>query len=88
MFANGFSGRGLQRSPAVGRAVSELIVHGTFRTLDLSPFGYEGNEPFEEAVIERALRTWAKPAAPRTGRAKATAWGRNSPPCAGRRAGR
>lgn len=55
MFANGFSGHGLQQSPAVGRAVSELILHGGFRTLDLSPFAYdriERNEPFlEEAVI-------------------------------------
>jgi len=55
MFANGFSGHGLQQSPAVGRAVSELIVHGSFQTLDLSPFCYERiarNEPFlEEAVI-------------------------------------
>ncbi|TPI11000.1 FAD-binding oxidoreductase [Mesorhizobium sp. B4-1-3] len=55
MFANGFSGHGLQQSPAVGRAVSELIVHGAFQTLDLSPFCYERisrNEPFlEEAVI-------------------------------------
>ena len=42
-------------NPAVGRAVSELIVHGRFQTLDLSPFGYDRivrNEPFlEEAVI-------------------------------------
>jgi glycine/D-amino acid oxidase-like deaminating enzyme len=55
MFANGFSGHGLQQSPAVGRAVCELIVHGAFQTLDLSPFSYERilrNEPFlEEAVI-------------------------------------
>ncbi|WP_292139174.1 FAD-dependent oxidoreductase, partial [Mesorhizobium sp.] len=55
MFANGFSGHGLQQSPAVGRGVSELIVHGAFQTLDLSPFCYERierNEPFlEEAVI-------------------------------------
>lgn len=55
MFANGFSGHGLQQSPAVGRAVSELIIHGAFQTLDLSPFCYERierNEPFlEEAVI-------------------------------------
>jgi hypothetical protein len=55
IFANGFSGHGLQQSPATGRGVSELIVHGAFQTLDLSPFSYERierNEPFlEEAVI-------------------------------------
>ncbi|WBU53037.1 FAD-binding oxidoreductase [Paracoccus sp. SCSIO 75233] len=55
MFANGFSGHGLQQSPAVGRAVAELIVDGAFQTLDLTPFRYEripSNEPFlEEAVI-------------------------------------
>ena len=39
--AAGFSGHGLQQSPAVGRAMSELITFGEFRTLDLSRFGYE-----------------------------------------------
>jgi glycine/D-amino acid oxidase-like deaminating enzyme len=36
----GFSGHGLQHAPAVGRAVQEMILHGGFRTLDLSVFSW------------------------------------------------
>jgi glycine/D-amino acid oxidase-like deaminating enzyme len=55
VFANGFSGHGLQQGPAAGRGVSELIVYEGFRTLDLTEVGYERileNRPFlEKAVI-------------------------------------
>ena len=40
LFANGLSGHGLQQSPAIGRALSELVVYGGFRTLALSEFGW------------------------------------------------
>ena len=54
IFVNGFSGHGLQQSPAMGRGISELITYGEYRTLDLTPFNYdriEQNTPFNEKAI-------------------------------------
>ena len=55
LFANGFSGHGLQQGPAAGNAIAELVLHGGFRTIDLTRFGYEriaaGKPLFEKNVI-------------------------------------
>jgi FAD-dependent oxidoreductase domain-containing protein 1 len=52
--ANGFSGHGLQQSGGAGRAIAELIVHGGYRTIDLTRFGYgrvDRHEPLFELNI-------------------------------------
>ena len=54
LFANGFSGHGLQQAPAVGRGLAEWIATGAYETLDLAPLGYERvgrSEPIRELNI-------------------------------------
>jgi len=53
-FLNGFSGHGLQQSPAMGRGTAEMLVYGEYRSLDMSPFNYQrivNNTP----IIEKAI---------------------------------
>nr|WKF60121.1 Dimethylglycine oxidase [Paraburkholderia busanensis] len=40
IFANGFSGHGLQQGPATGRGISELILHGRYTSLDLGSLSF------------------------------------------------
>lgn len=54
LLACGFSGHGLQHSPGIGRAMAELITHGTYRTIDLTRFGWgriAANAPLAEANV-------------------------------------
>ena len=54
IYANGFSGHGLQHAPGVGRAVAEWIAFGEYRTIDLARFGYgriTANEPLYETNV-------------------------------------
>lgn len=54
LFLNGFSGHGLQQSPAMGRGTAEWLTYGGYRTLDLSEFHFDRiarNSP----IIERAV---------------------------------
>ncbi|WGH80127.1 NAD(P)/FAD-dependent oxidoreductase [Jannaschia ovalis] len=51
---NGFSGHGLQQSPAMGRGLAEWIVQGRYVSLDLTPFGVDRvlrDEPFPELAV-------------------------------------
>jgi glycine/D-amino acid oxidase-like deaminating enzyme len=53
--ACGFSGHGVMHAPAVGRALSELVLNGGYQTIDLTRFSYDRvkrNEPLREMGIK------------------------------------
>jgi len=54
IFLNGFSGHGLQQSPAMGRGTAEWLTYGQYRSLDMSPFQYERIEK-NSPIIEKAV---------------------------------
>lgn len=54
IFLNGFSGHGLQQSPAMGRGTAEWLTYGEYRALDLSPFHFE-RIPANRPIIEKAI---------------------------------
>ena len=53
-FLNGFSGHGLQQSPAMGRGTAEIMVHGRYKTLDMTQFHYD-RIPAGRKIVEKAI---------------------------------
>jgi glycine/D-amino acid oxidase-like deaminating enzyme len=55
LFAAGFSGHGMQQAPAAGRGIAEQVLHGAYRSLDLSTLSLariaEGRRVLEANVI-------------------------------------
>lgn len=55
LFANGFSGHGLQQAPAIGRALAEWVCDGGWQSIDLSALGWQrvvdGRPLVEHAVV-------------------------------------
>lgn len=54
LFLNGFSGHGLQQSPAMGRGTAEYLTYGAYRSLDFSPLHFDRIEkgvPYEEKAV-------------------------------------
>ena len=54
IFVNGFSGHGIQMSPAAGRAVSEIILDGRSHSIDLRKFSFQrvlDHKPYGEKLV-------------------------------------
>lgn len=50
----GFSGHGMMHAPAAGRGIAELMLKGSYQTIDMTRLGYERverNEPYAEEGI-------------------------------------
>jgi len=54
LLASGFSGHGLQHSPAIGRALAEYITFGEYRTIDVRAFSY-GRYLRKQPIRERLV---------------------------------
>ena len=53
-YMNGFSGHGLQQSPAVGRGIAEMVLTGRWQSLDLSDLSVDrmlSGRPFRETAV-------------------------------------
>ena len=54
LIATGFSGHGIMHAPATGLAISELVLEGRYKTIDLTRFGTEriiAAKPYRESGI-------------------------------------
>ncbi len=54
VFLNGFSGHGLQQSPAMGRGTAEWLTYGEYRTMDMTGFHYD-RIVRDDPIIEKAI---------------------------------
>ena len=54
IFANGSSGHGLQHAAAIGRAITEIVCYGNYKTIDLKRFGFDRvmrDQPLKEIDV-------------------------------------